>query len=196
MDLTKQTTWVAVTGPESAGKSSLCEALAEASGWPWVAEAARFHPLVLAAEGRCSVEEIGEVWASQTHWALAADRFAARSGVAGVILDTWALVPEVWSEEVHGVQRTDTSAWRRFPDAYIVCAPVLPWVPDPLRSLPDVADRWRLFHNYVEKVRQTGRPFVVYAPDAGTWVGPEVVDAAHKKSTPEACFFEFVAVLP
>lgn len=191
----KQTTWVAVTGPESAGKSSLCEALAAVCGWPWVAEAARFHPLVVAAEGRCSVEEIGEVWASQTQHTLAADRFAAQAGVAGVILDTWALVPEVWSEEVHGVERTDTAEWRDLPDGYIVCAPVLPWVPDPLRSLPDPADRWRLFHRYVDKVRATGRPFVVYAPVEGAWLGPDVVAAGHKKSTPEACFSEFVCSL-
>lgn len=195
MDLKKQTTWVAITGPESAGKSSLCEALAAASGWPWVAEAARFHPLVVAANGQCSVDEIGEVWASQTQHTLAADRFAAQAGVAGVILDTWALVPEVWSEEMHGVERSETAGWRELPDGYIICAPVLPWMPDPLRSLPDPADRWRLFHRYVDKVRATGRPFIVYAPIEGAWVGPEVVAAGHKKSTPEACFSEFVRSL-
>jgi len=192
MDLRKRTFWIAVTGPESAGKSTLCSELSAVSNWPWVEEAARHHPLVLASGGQCSKDEIGEVWACQIQWALAADQFAHLAGKPGIILDTWALVPEVWTEEVHNATRNDTENLRALPDAYILCAPVLPWVPDPLRSIPDDAARWKLFHRYLEKVQSTKRPHCVYVPESPEslpWRG-KPVPTAHKKSTPEACFFE------
>jgi NadR type nicotinamide-nucleotide adenylyltransferase len=144
---------VVVIGPESTGKSTLCEALAVHFQTEWVREYAReyleehgmaygYETLSTIARGQLALEEEG----------------AARwRGVAGegredglLFIDTDLYVIKVWSEYVFG----RCEAWildeivRRKYDAYLLCNTDLPWAEDPLREYPDPGIRELLFYIY------------------------------------------------
>jgi len=184
MDL-KRVFHIAVSGPESSGKSTLCAQLSSLTDWPWVAEAARYHPIALTRSGQGSFDEIGQIWSQQIRWNQAAERFASRHGALGVFTDTWSLVPEVWTLHAHGEERIDTQSWHTNVDAYVLCAPTLPWTPDPLRSIPDSAERWELFWEYYRRMEATGVPFLVYSTSEHAEL--TALNPAIKKGTPEAC---------
>jgi NadR type nicotinamide-nucleotide adenylyltransferase len=135
---------IVVIGPESTGKSSLCEALAVRFHTEWVREYAReyleehgmgysYETLSVIARGQLALEEAG----------------AAR-GAGLLFIDTDLYVIKVWSEYVFG----RCEAWildeieRRKYDGYLLCNTDLPWAHDPLREYPDVGVRERLYHIY------------------------------------------------
>ena len=140
---------VVIIGPESTGKSSLCEGLAAHYQTRWVREYAReyllthgmgyrFEDLRTIAEGQLALEDAGVA---------AAD---AAAGGPIIFIDTDMYVMKVWSEFVFG--RCD--AWildqvvQRKYDAYLLCRTDLPWVKDELREYPDLLSREQLFHIY------------------------------------------------
>jgi len=145
----------------------------------------RYHPIALTRSGQGSFDEIGQIWSQQIRWNQAAERFASRHGALGVFTDTWSLVPEVWTLHAHGEQRIDTQSWHTNVDAYVLCAPTLPWTPDPLRSIPDSAERWELFWEYYRRMEATGVPFLVYSTSEHAEL--TALNPAIKKGTPEAC---------
>ncbi len=149
---------VVVIGPESTGKSSLCEGLAARYHTDWVREYAReyllargmnyiFEDLTTIAKGQLALE----------------DEAAAKADVAGtgkllrrmdgdpiLFIDTDMYVMKVWSEFVFG--RCDSwildQIGKRQYDAYLLCKTDLPWVKDELREYPDLVSREKLFHIY------------------------------------------------
>lgn len=135
---------IVIIGPESTGKSSLCEGLAAHYGTIWVREYAReyllthgmgyrFEDLRTIAEGQLALEEKGAADASGT-----------------LIIDTDMYVMKVWSEFVFGKCDPwilDRIVQRKY-DAYLLCRTDLPWVKDELREYPDLLSREQLFHIY------------------------------------------------
>jgi NadR type nicotinamide-nucleotide adenylyltransferase len=142
---------IVVIGPESTGKSSLCEGLAAHFHTDWVREYAReyllkhgmnysFNDLTTIARGQLALE----------------DEAVAKADVAGtaadpiLFIDTDMYVMKVWSEFVFG--RCDSwildQIGRRQYDAYLLCKTDLPWVKDELREYPDLVSREKLFHIY------------------------------------------------
>lgn len=135
---------IVIIGPESTGKSTLTAALAEHFQTAWVREYAReyleehgmdygYEALTTIARGQLALED------------------AAVAGANGLLfIDTDLYVMKVWSEFVFG----RCESWileeiaRRPYDAYLLCHPDLPWVPDALREYPDAGIRGRLFHIY------------------------------------------------
>lgn len=139
---------IVIIGPESTGKSFLCEALAAHYHTAWVPEYAReyltvhgmaytFEDLLTIARGQLALEE----------------ELAAAAAAAGnhlLFIDTDMYVMKVWSEFVFGRCESwilDRIAARRY-DAYLLCRTDLPWVKDDLREYPDLASRETLFHIY------------------------------------------------
>jgi NadR type nicotinamide-nucleotide adenylyltransferase len=150
---------VVIIGPESTGKSSLCEALAECFGVSWVPEYAReyllahgmdykFEQLTTIARGQLALE----------------DRRTAAATAAGdelLFIDTDMYVMKVWSEFVFGrcdPWILDQIAGRRY-DAYLLCRTDLPWVRDELREYPDLSSREKLFHIYRDSLVNQGTPW-------------------------------------
>lgn len=139
---------VVIIGPESTGKSSLCEALASHYHTDWVPEYAREY--LLQRGPRYGPEDLpviarGQLALEDRHVAIAAA--AARSLL---FIDTDLYVMKVWSEFVYGhcdPWILDQIATRSY-DAYLLCRPDLPWMADPLREYPDLESRDRLFHIY------------------------------------------------
>jgi NadR type nicotinamide-nucleotide adenylyltransferase len=150
---------IVIIGPESTGKSSLCEALARHYQTDWVPEYAReyltqhgmdYRPedLLVIARGQLALE----------------DRHVAEAEVAGrrlLFIDTDMYVMKVWSEFVFG--RCDP--WilgqivQRQYDAYLLCRTDLPWADDPLREYPDGSSRDRLFHIYKDCLVNQSTPW-------------------------------------
>lgn len=150
---------IVINGPESTGKSSLCEALAIHYHTAWVPEYAREY---LLAQGACyGLEDLVRIARGQV---ALEDRCAAKAAAAGqtlLFVDTDLYVIKVWSEFVF--DRCDPwileqIALRQY-DAYLLCRTDLPWVKDELREYPDPATREKLFRIYRENFVQQSTPW-------------------------------------
>jgi nicotinamide riboside kinase len=143
---------VVLTGPECTGKTTLARHLADVFRVPLALEYARIYleehgpaydyPLLLALSR-----------AHQTY-----QREHVPDPVPLGVLDTDLTNYVIWSEVVFG--RCDAELRRRA-DAeadhvYLLCAPDLPWTPDPLRENP--TDRDRLFELHRAEIRRLNRP--------------------------------------
>jgi NadR type nicotinamide-nucleotide adenylyltransferase len=136
---------VVVIGPESTGKSTLCQQLADHYGLSWVPEYARqyllqhgmsytYEDLLTIAKGQLALE----------------DEYASRADGPLLFVDTDMYVMKVWCEFVFGKCHQwilDRIAERNY-DVYFLCDIDLPWVQDGLREYPDVANRQKLYQIY------------------------------------------------
>jgi NadR type nicotinamide-nucleotide adenylyltransferase len=135
---------IVIIGPESTGKSTLCEALAAHFRTEWVREYAREY-----------LEEHGMGYGYETLSVIARGQLALEDKAAAqadrvLFIDTDLYVIKVWSEYVFG----RCAPWilneivRRKYDGYLLANTDLPWADDPLREYPDPGIRVRLFHIY------------------------------------------------
>lgn len=136
---------VVVIGPESTGKSTLCQQLAAHYRTSWVPEYAReyllqhgnqytYNDLLTIAKGQLALE----------------DRIAAAAKTDLIFVDTDMYVMKVWCEFVFGKCHPwilDRIAERTC-DLYLLCNIDLPWVQDGLREYPDIRNREMLYHIY------------------------------------------------
>lgn len=147
---------VVVIGPESTGKSTLSEQLAQHYNTLWVPEYARQYieelsrpyeekDLLSIAEGQLSLED---------ERAALADKL--------LVCDTDLHVIKVWSE--HRFKGCDPLilayiASRKY-DLYLLTYVDIPWEEDPQREHPDPAMREYFYNLYKELIINTGVPFV------------------------------------
>src|ERR1700723_1766827 len=134
---------IVIIGPESTGKSTLCEGLAAHYHTEWVREYAREY--MLAHKGKdYNYDDLSTIARGQ----LALEDAAVADSI--LFIDTDLYVMKVWSEYVFG--RCETWILKeiaaRHYDGYLLCRTDLPWGDDPLREYPDLAIRERLFHIY------------------------------------------------
>ncbi len=146
---------IVVIGPESTGKSTLCEQLAEHYRTVWVPEYARgyllehgthysFDNLLTIARGQVELEERMARELKRSHKASGHDH----PGL--LFIDTNLYVMKVWCEFVFGQCHSwilDGIASRKY-DLYLLCNIDLPWVKDELREYPDLESRLQLYHIY------------------------------------------------
>ena len=148
MDLIK----IVVIGPESTGKSSLCEELAQHYQTEWCPEFARewlltnnkqydYNDLLTIAKGQVALEdEYGE---SLLH-------SNSEKNKLPLFIDTDMYVMKVWCEFVFSQCHSfilDQIAARKY-ELYLLCNTDLPWVKDELREYPDLETRQHLYHMY------------------------------------------------
>ena len=136
---------IVVIGPESTGKSTLCEQLAAHYQTEWVPEFARnylleirrpysFEDLLYIAEGQIRQE----------------DRIVSDTTSDLVFIDTDMYVMKVWCEYVFKKCHAyilDEIVKRKY-DGYLLCNVDLLWVADELREYPDLESRERLYQMY------------------------------------------------
>ena len=146
---------IAITGPESSGKTTLARALAAHFGVPWVPEFAREY---LKDLDRPYVkEDLLRIAEGQ----LEAERRIASGRPSMLVCDTDLLVIRIWSQEKFGrvdprlEELVDGTEYHRT----LLCRPDLPWDPDPLRENP--LDRDRLFGLYEQELNALGRTCAV-----------------------------------
>lgn len=146
---------IVVIGPESTGKSTLCAALAEQLGEPWVPEYAREF-----------LGNIGRPYEEFDLTAIAGGQLRSEDRLLPatkkiLLCDTDLHVLKTWSHERYGrchryiLEQIATRSY----DAYLLTYPDLPWTPDPQREHPDPADRIRLWHHYHDAVQDSRLPW-------------------------------------
>jgi NadR type nicotinamide-nucleotide adenylyltransferase len=146
---------IAITGPESTGKSWLAEKLALQYKCLWVPEYAREylinldHPYTFAD---ILVISQGQL-ASENHALLTNNKF--------LFIDTEILVTKIWCDVKFGkchdwiVQQIEQKPY----DLYLLCDIDLPWEPDPMREHPH--KRKYLFDLYQNELQKRNLPFEV-----------------------------------
>jgi NadR type nicotinamide-nucleotide adenylyltransferase len=155
---------IVVIGPESTGKSTLCEQLALYYQTEWVPEFARnylleirrpytYEELLLIARGQLNSE----------------DQVSATLNKPILFVDTDMYVMKVWCEYVFGKCHPfilDEIVKRNY-DGYLLCNTDLPWVADELREYPDLESRERLYLMYKDLMINQSTPWIDIRGDYG-----------------------------
>lgn len=150
-----------LTGVESTGKTTLSQALARYFDVPLAPEMARLHPEVLA--GKASLDTLHELILQQNQAIHDAQRQALETNRPFCLADTGPEVLHLWSVYVWGACLLPRPVFPPGLAAAILCPPVLPWSPDPMRSLPLAQDRWNLHQAYQDHLSAQDIPFWICA---------------------------------
>lgn len=153
---------IVVIGPESTGKTSLCEQLAAHFHAKWCPEYAREY--LLAHGNQYSFEDLLTIAKGQVELE---DRYTEsvikeKNGSSLLFIDTDQYVMKVWCEFVFDRchQWILNQIVERKYDLYLLCNTDLPWVKDELREYPDLESRERLFHIYRDIMINQNTPWV------------------------------------
>ncbi len=142
---------IAFTGPESSGKTTLCEALSNQLNCSWVNEFAREY---LENKKSYDLNDLDFMAKEQVK------QWDAFNNQTLILCDTEMLVFKIWSKIKFG-RSTETIQQlyeTQYFDFYFLCTPDIPWEFDPLRENPD--DRLALFEIYLAELTKTNRPFI------------------------------------
>jgi NadR type nicotinamide-nucleotide adenylyltransferase len=153
---------IVVIGPESTGKSTLCEQLADHYKTEWVPELARSY--LLEIRRPYTYEDLLYIAEAQVELE---DRICASTKTPLVFIDTDMYVMKVWCEYVFKKCHRyvlDQIAKRKY-DGYLLCNTDLPWVADELREYPDLESREKLFHMYKDLMINQSTPWIEIAGD-------------------------------
>jgi len=140
---------IVILGPESTGKSTLCEQLAAHYHTIWVPEYAREH---LTKNGMAYT--YGDLAGIARRQLTLEDELTVSLKRPIVFIDTNMYVMKIWCEFVFGKCHQwilDRIAERKY-SLYLLCDVDLPWQPDPLREYPDFESRLTLFHIYKDNM--------------------------------------------
>lgn len=159
---------IVLIGPESTGKSTLCEQLARHFNTMWVPEHARAY---LNKNGtNYSLDDLSVIAKNQLadeeaiHAQLLADE---KSDQRLLFIDTDMYVMKIWSEYVFGTCHPsilNEIVYRKY-DLYLLCEPDIPWVKDELREYPDLVTRHKLYHHYKDALVHQEVPWVNISGD-------------------------------
>jgi NadR type nicotinamide-nucleotide adenylyltransferase len=170
---------IVIIGPESTGKSSLCEQLAAHYNTLWCPEYAReyllkhgtnysFDDLLTIAKGQIELEEkyiqsvvnSRESGVNTNRLQNADSRLTTHDSV--LFIDTDMYVMKVWCEFVFDNCHRfilDQIIERKY-DLYLLCNVDLPWVKDELREYPDLENRLKLYYIYKDIMVNQSVPWV------------------------------------
>jgi NadR type nicotinamide-nucleotide adenylyltransferase len=149
---------VVIIGPESTGKSTLSQQLAEHYGTIWCPEFAREY---LSVRGKdYTYEDLLNIAAGQLELE---DNLLVKAKNDLYFIDTDMYVMKVWCEVVFN----DCHTWilkqiaNRSYDLFFLCDVDLPWVKDDLREYPDLSFRKKLFKMYYDLMISCGSRWAV-----------------------------------
>ncbi len=152
---------ILILGPESTGKSTLAEKLAEHFAEPWVPEVAREY-----------LEQLDRPYGYDDLLQIGRQQMQLEDEMAGgaknyLFCDTDLRVIQVWSRHRFG----KVDPWvleeitRRTYDLILLCAPDLPWQEDPLREHPELEMRQQFFDVYQQLTQASGFPWALISRD-------------------------------
>lgn len=138
---------IAIIGPESTGKSELCQHLAFHYDTEWVPEYARFY--LDRLDGEYQKHDLKAIAEGQLSWEDEKAEYANKY----LICDTNLIVIKIWSEHKYG----ETDAWieeqlnEREYDFYLLNNIDIPWTPDPQREHPKLRKHFfEVYKKYLE----------------------------------------------
>jgi NadR type nicotinamide-nucleotide adenylyltransferase len=146
---------IAVTGPESTGKSRLAEELALHYRTRWVPEYAREYIDKLARP--YEQDDILQIARGQ----LRDEQLMLTKAKQYLFCDTELIVTKIWSDVKYGrcdpwiLEQIENNKY----DLYLLCNIDLPWESDPQREHPHM--REKLFELYLNELTERGFPFKV-----------------------------------
>lgn len=160
---------IVIIGPESTGKSSLCQLLSKHYGTLWCPEFAReyllnygtnytYDDLLTIAKGQILLEDVYISKAGED-WKISNSKLKSPL----LLVDTDMIVMRVWCEYVFGKCHTYilNKISERKSDLYLLCNTDLPWVKDELREYPDLHTRKELFHIYKDILINQNVPWTI-----------------------------------
>jgi NadR type nicotinamide-nucleotide adenylyltransferase len=159
---------IVIIGPESTGKSTLCQQLAQHYETTWCPEFAReylltngsnyeFDDLLTIAKGQLALEDEYIDTLERNSLPL-----LEKGGHLPIFIDTDMYVMKVWCQFVFGKVHDfvlENIAKRKY-DLYLLCKVDLPWVKDELREYPDIATREKLYQLYKNILQNQPVPWV------------------------------------
>jgi len=168
----KQLKKIVVIGPESTGKSTLTQLLAQHYKTEWCAEYAReyltthgtaytFEDLLTIAKGQVELEDYCELLVVSSQKSETNSPLTTHNSQL-LFIDTDMYVMKVWCEYVFGKCHPyiyEQIAQRKY-DLYLLCNIDLPWVRDELREYPDEGPRKELYGIYKEILQNQPVPWV------------------------------------
>jgi NadR type nicotinamide-nucleotide adenylyltransferase len=146
---------IAITGPESTGKSLLAEKLATHYHTLWVPEYAREY-----------IDHLGRPYTREDILQIAKGQIRNENLLAGrakglLFCDTELIVTKIWSEVKYGT--CDPWILEKIPEnkygLFLLCNIDLPWEFDPQREHPEM--REKLFELYRDELDRWGFPYFV-----------------------------------
>ena len=160
---------IVIIGPESTGKSTLCEQLATHYNTQWVPEYAReflntygtnytFENLTEIAKGQLEGEQLT---INNMEMQVANMQYGGAKAKP-LFIDTDLYVMKVWSEIVFNKcdNKILTQIAHRSYDLYLLCNTDLPWVKDSLREYPDLKTREKIYHHYKDAMLNQNKEWV------------------------------------
>jgi NadR type nicotinamide-nucleotide adenylyltransferase len=146
---------IAVTGTESTGKSTLCDALA-----------AHYHTIYVPEQSRIYLEQRGRQWQYEDVLAIARQQQAAnlaalRTNYPIVFCDTELIAIKVWLQfyNLHCPRWIDAAIAADSYTHYLLMDIDMPWVADALRQNPN--DRQKLFKAFVHELQWYSKPYTI-----------------------------------
>jgi NadR type nicotinamide-nucleotide adenylyltransferase len=141
---------IAITGPESTGKSVISQQLADHYTTVWVPEYARVY--LLQIERSYNYDDILQIAKGQ----MASEKAFEPIANGLMFSDTELLVTKIWCEVKFGKchRWIEDNIWMQDYDLYLLMDIDLPWEYDPLREHPD--RREFLFNLYKKELEKMG----------------------------------------
>ncbi len=149
---------IAISGPESTGKSILSEALAQTYNGILIAELAREYVEHLSVP--YTFDDVCSIAQMQIDQELKIEQLN-KKGHNFVFFDTDLIITKVWFKHRFGeVPSFLTERMKKpFIDFYLLCSPDLEWIPDPVRE--HGTDRDYFFNWYEKEIQQTNKPYAI-----------------------------------
>lgn len=144
---------IAITGPESTGKTTLAEQLALQTNGTWIPEFAREF-----------LEQLNRPYTQADLDTIAKGQLESweKSSESKIqFCDTDMLVMKIWSDFKYGKSSTfilEALEKQKF-NHYFLCQPDIDWEEDPLREHPE--KREELFELYLAELRKRNLPFTI-----------------------------------
>lgn len=146
---------IAITGPESTGKTTLARQLAAHYHTLWVPEYARFYLTFL--DRAYTPEDVVEIAKGQVHW----ENELSKLNPKLLFCDTDLTVAKIWLKFKYNLENEwiESHLKSKTYDFHLLCNIDLPWQDDPLRENPNLQDRQALYDLYKQELKNLSATF-------------------------------------